>query len=68
MDKAMARVLVEARTAEWTAGDVVPPPTPPPPTGRKLFQGWRYVFGIQARTLTITPHLVFSTKARRSSK
>ncbi len=27
-----------------------PPPTPPPPSGSPLFRGWRYVFGIQART------------------
>jgi hypothetical protein len=27
-----------------------PPPTPPPPSGFPLMRGWRYVFGIQART------------------
>ena len=26
------------------------PPTQRPPSGYKLFKGWRYVFGIQART------------------
>lgn len=28
----------------------IPPPTPPPASGDKLIKGWRYVFGIQART------------------
>ena len=27
-----------------------PPPTPPPASGSKFAPGWRYVFGVQART------------------